>query len=160
MNCMGKTAKLILSIVVSLGVGFIGSFFTSPAIPTWYAGLIKPSFSPPNYLFAPVWTILYILMGISFYLVWQKGLKNEKVRVALTVFAAQFLLNAIWSPIFFGAKNLFWALIVIIFMWIYIVKTILAFRKVSKTASYLLYPYLAWVSFATMLNFSVWFLNK
>jgi tryptophan-rich sensory protein len=157
---MGKTAKLILSIVVSLGVGFIGSFFTSPAIPTWYAGLIKPSFSPPNYLFAPVWTILYILMGISFYLVWQKGLKNEKVRVALTVFAAQFLLNAIWSPIFFGAKNLFWALIVIIFMWIYIVKTILAFRKVSKTASYLLYPYLAWVSFATMLNFSVWFLNK
>ena len=160
MNCMGKTAKLILSIVISLGVGFIGSFFTSPAIPTWYAGLIKPSFSPPNYLFAPVWTILYILMGISFYLVWQKGLKNKKVRAALTVFAAQFLLNAIWSPIFFGAKNLFWALIVIIFMWIYIVKTILAFRKVSKTASYLLYPYLAWVSFATMLNFSVWMLNK
>lgn len=156
---MGKTAKLVISIVICLLAGFLGSLFTTPAIPTWYAGLIKPIFSPPNYLFAPVWTTLYILMGISLYIVWSKK-KDQKVKEALKLFAIQLFLNAIWSPVFFGAKNLFLALIIIIFMWIFILKTILAFAKVDKKASYLLYPYIAWVSFASILNFSVWFLNR
>jgi benzodiazapine receptor len=157
---MGKTAKLLIAIVGCLGIGSIGGIFTTPAIPTWYAFLNKPFFSPPNWIFGPVWTILYILMGISLFLIWQKGVKNKNVREALVIFAIQFALNAIWSPIFFGARNLFLALIVIVFMWIYILKTILAFGKINKTASYLLYPYIAWVSFASILNFSVWILNK
>jgi len=157
---MGKTLKLILSVVVCLLAGSLGTIFTISAIPTWYAGLIKPFFSPPNWLFGPVWTILYILMGVSFFLIWQKGFKDKKVVTALKLFAVQLLLNAIWSPIFFGAKNLFLAFIVIVFMWVFIVKTIFAFKKIDKVASYLLYPYIAWVSFATILNFSVWFLNR
>jgi tryptophan-rich sensory protein len=157
---VNKFGKLILSIGVCLLAGGLGTIFTIPSIPTWYATLIKPSFSPPNYLFGPVWTILYILMGISLYLIWKKGTKTQKVREALMLFGMQLFLNAIWSPIFFGAKNLFLSLIVIIFMWLFILRTILSFRKVDKTASYLLYPYLAWVSFASLLNFSVWMLNK
>lgn len=157
---MGKLPKILLSIILCMAVGILGSMFTAPAIPGWYAGLIKPFFSPPNWLFAPVWTLLYILMGVSLYLVWSKGTKDKKVKSALKVFAIQIILNAIWSPIFFGAKNLFLAFIVIIFMWIYILNTIQAFSKVNKIASYLLYPYLAWVSFASVLNFSVWILNR
>ena len=156
---MSKLPKLLLTILICLSIGFLGSLFTTPAIPTWYAGLIKPSFSPPNYLFGPVWTLLYILMAVSFYLIWSKK-KDKKIKSALKLFGIQLFLNAIWSPVFFGAKNLFLALIIIIFMWIFILKTILAYAKIDKKASYLLYPYLAWVSFATVLNFSVWFLNK
>jgi tryptophan-rich sensory protein len=141
-------------------VGLVGTIFTTPAIPTWYASLVKPNFSPPNYLFGPVWSILYVLMGISVHLIWQKGLKSRKVREAVYTFGVQLILNGIWSPIFFGARNLFLALVVIILMWLFILKTILAFRKINKVASYLLYPYIAWVSFATVLNFSVWFLNR
>jgi tryptophan-rich sensory protein len=157
---MNKLLKYILAIVVCLSVGAVGSIFTISSIPTWYATLAKPSFSPPNYLFGPVWTLLYILMGIAVAIIWQKGLKTKKVRNAVYLFGVQLALNAIWTPIFFGAKNLLLALIVIIFMWIFILKTILAFGKINKTASYLLYPYIAWVSFATILNFSVWFLNR
>lgn len=134
--------------------------FTFSAIPTWYATLNKPVFGPPNYLFAPVWTLLYILMGISLYLVWKKGLKTKIVSDALYLFGIQLILNAIWSPVFFGAKNILLALIIIIAMWIYIVKTISIFGKINKTAAYLLYPYIAWVSFAAILNFSIWLLNK
>lgn len=157
---MNKFIKLIVSIAICLLAGGLGTIFTIPSIPTWYATLVKPSFSPPNYLFGPVWTILYILMGISLYLIWKKGTKTQKVREALMIFGLQLFLNAVWSPIFFGARNLFVALIVIIFMWYFILKTILSFGKINKTASYLLYPYLAWVSFASILNFSVWMLNK
>ena len=157
---MRNSLKLTASILVCLLAGGLGTIFTIPSIPTWYASLNKPVFSPPNYLFGPVWTILYILMGISFFLIWKKGIKNKKVRNAIYVFGIQLALNTIWSPIFFGAKNLLLSLIVIIAMWIYIVKTIGVFSKISKVASYLLYPYLAWVSFASILNFSVWFLNK
>jgi tryptophan-rich sensory protein len=157
---VNKFVKLILSIGVCLLAGGLGTVFTISSIPTWYATLVKPSFSPPNYLFGPVWTILYILMGISLYLIWKKGTKTQKVREALMLFGLQLFLNAIWSPIFFGAKNLFFSLVVIIFMWLFILRTILSFGKINKTASYLLYPYLAWVSFASLLNFSVWMLNK
>jgi len=157
---VNRFGKLVLSIGICLLAGGLGTIFTVSSISTWYATLVKPSFSPPNYLFGPVWTILYILIGISLYLIWKKGTKTQKVREALMLFGLQLFLNAIWSPIFFGAKNLFLSLVVIIFMWLFILRTILSFRKIDKTASYLLYPYLAWVSFASLLNFSVWMLNK
>lgn len=157
---MKNFLKLLGSILICFTAAGLGTLFTTSAIPTWYATLNKPPFSPPNYLFGPVWTILYILMGISLYLIWSKGLKNKKVRDAIYLFGIQLFLNAIWSPVFFGAHNLLLAFVIIVAMWIYIVKTIKAFAKIDKTASYLLYPYLAWVSFASILNFSVWLLNK
>ena len=127
---------------------------------SWYNPLNKPFFTPPSWLFGPAWTVLYILMGVSAYLVWKKGFKKKQIKEALKIFAIQFVLNLSWSPIFFGAKQIFLALIVIIIMWIIIFKTIKVFAKIDKTASYLLYPYILWVSFATILNFSVWLLNK
>lgn len=157
---MGKSFKLISSIAICLLVGSLGSFFTVSAITTWYTYLTKPSFSPPNFVFAPVWTILYILMGISLYLIWNKKVDgNSKIDAAIKLFWIQLALNAIWSPIFFGAKKLFLAFLVIILMWVFIRKTIIAFGEIDRRASRLLYPYLLWVSFATVLNFSIWLLN-
>ena len=127
---------------------------------SWYGTLNKPFFTPPPWLFGPAWTILYVLIGISAHLVWKNGFKKKNVKEALKVFAIQLVLNLSWSPVFFGAKNIFLALIVIIFMLIFIAKTITVFAKINKLSAYLLYPYLAWVSFATILNFSVWLLNK
>jgi tryptophan-rich sensory protein len=157
---MKKVGYPLLFILGCELVGFVGSAFTFSAIKDWYVYLNKPFFSPPNYLFGPVWTILYALMGISAYLIWKKGYKNSKIKSALNLFVIQLALNFIWTPIFFGAKQLLLAFVVIVAMWIYIFKTIKAFGKINKVASYLLYPYLAWVSFASILNFSVWFLNK
>ncbi|OGM83513.1 TspO protein [Candidatus Woesebacteria bacterium RIFOXYC1_FULL_41_14] len=157
---MSKTLKLSASILICLLVGMIGSLITYPAIPTWYAGLVKPIFSPPGWLFGPVWTILYILMGVSLFMVWKKGIKDKKVRLALKFFGIQLFLNGIWSPIFFGLKNPLFAFMVIILMWFFIRKTIIAFAEIDKKASRLLYPYLVWVSFASVLNFSVWLLNR
>jgi benzodiazapine receptor len=155
-----NSLKILVSVLVCLAAGGIGTPFTIQSIPTWYATLNKPAFSPPNYLFGPVWTLLYILMGIALYLIWKKGLKTKKVRNALSLFEIQLVLNLIWSPVFFGLKNILLALGIIIVLWIYILKTILAFAKIDKKASYLLIPYILWVSFAAVLNFSVWVLNK
>lgn len=157
---MSKTLKVILSVVFCMLVGAIGAFFTTPAIPTWYAYLNKPFFSPPNWLFGPVWTILYILMGISFYLIWDSTKKGKNKKEALGNFYVQLILNFIWSPIFFGMKNLGLAFVVIVLMWMFILRTIQSFAKLNKKASYLLYPYIAWVSFASILNLSVWILNR
>ena len=126
----------------------------------WYSTLSKPFFTPPSWIFGPAWTTLYTLMAISAFLVWRKGFKKKQIKNALKLFAIQLFLNAIWSPVFFGAHNLLLALIIIIAMWFYIVKTIKAFAKIDRVASYLLYPYIAWVSFASILNFSLWLLNK
>lgn len=141
-------------------VGIVGSVYTISSIPTWYVHLVKPFFSPPNYLFGPVWTTLYALMGVSIFRILEVKKRDSKVREAINLFWIQLFLNGIWTPIFFGSKRLFLALTVIVFMWVYIVKTIKAFGKIDKLSSYLLYPYIAWVSFATLLNFSIWFLNK
>jgi len=127
---------------------------------SWYNTLIKPFFNPPSWLFGPAWTILYILMAISAYLIWKKGLKKKGVKGALKLFAIQLALNLSWSPIFFGAHEIFLAFVIIVFMIVLIIKTIKAFANIDKTASHLLYPYIAWVSFATILNFSVWILNR
>lgn len=157
---MRNYLKLFAAILICWTAGGLGTIFTSSAIPNWYAYLNKPFFSPPNWVFGPVWSTLYTLMGVSAYLIWKKGFKTQKIRNAIYLFGIQLILNAVWSPVFFGVKNLFLALVIIVFMWIYIYKTIIAFAKINKTASYLLYPYLAWVSFATLLNYSVWMLNR
>lgn len=149
---------LIVSILLCLVAGLAGSIFTISAIPTWYAALIKPPFSPPNYIFGPVWTTLYILMGISLYIIWSSNAKSKKN--AIIIFIVQLVLNAVWSIIFFGLKNPGLAFIELIALWISIFIIILLFRKISKAASYLLYPYIAWVTFAGVLNFSIWMLNR
>lgn len=145
--------KLIFSIILAQSAGLIGTVFTFDAIPTWYATLVRPSFAPPNWLFGPVWTILYTLIGISLYLIWT----NKKG--SLKLFLLHLFLNAIWSPIFFGAKNLGLALLVILVMDITLVVIIRNFYKVNKVAGLILIPYLMWISFATVLNFSFWRLN-
>ena len=151
--------KLFISLAVCLLAGFIGSVFTARAIPTWYATLIKPSFNPPNWVFAPVWTILYILMGLALYLVWRRGLAASGVRLALIFFALQLALNIAWSFIFFNCHSPFYALLEIAALWLSIMLTIGLFYQVSKPAAWLLMPYILWVSFASFLNYMVWRLN-
>jgi len=149
--------KLILSLIIPQLSGIVGSFFTIGAIPTWYKFLNKPSFSPPNWLFGPAWLTLYLLMGIALYLNWTSKKKQAKDNVRL--FFVHLFFNFIWTPIFFGAKNLSLALFVIFIIWLFIIAMIFRFYKVSKTSSYLLIPYLLWVSFASILNLSILLLN-
>lgn len=156
---VSESIKLIFSIGICLFAGVLGSFFTTPAIPTWYATLNKPSFAPPNWLFFPVWTTLFVMMGISLYLVWRKGLEDHQVQNALIIFAVQLILNVLWSVAFFGLRSPLAGLIEISIMWISIAFTIMLFMKVSKTAGILLIPYIIWVSFAAILNFYIWRLN-
>lgn len=139
--------------------GIIGSLFTAASIPTWYATLTRPELSPPNWIFAPVWTTLFALMGIAAFLVWNKGLKRRDVRIALGIFSIQLILNTLWSIIFFGMQNPGAAFIEITFLWVAILATIIAFGKISKVAAWLLVPYILWVSFAAYLNYSFWILN-
>ncbi|MEO0097515.1 MAG: TspO/MBR family protein [candidate division WOR-3 bacterium] len=157
---MGKILKLLLSILICQAAGILGSIFTTPSIPTWYLQLNKPPFTPPNWLFAPAWTTLFLLMGISLYLVWNQGWENKQVKKAILIFAIQLILNIFWSLIFFTLKSLLFAFIEIIILWIAILLTIFNFQKVSKPAAYLLLPYLFWVSFASVLNFSLLILNS
>ena len=154
-----KLSKLIVSIVVCEGVGLISVPLTIGSIPSWYSILHKPFFSPPNWIFGLVWTILYLMMGLSVYLVWTKGLKLKKVRVALLIFLVQLTFNLFWSIIFFGLRSPLFALYDIILLWIAIVITLLNFYKISKLSSYLLIPYLFWVTFAAILNLSIVILN-
>lgn len=156
---MSNTLKLIVSLLLPQIAGGLGAIFTSSKIPGWYSSLIKPSLNPPSWIFGPVWTTLYLLMGVAAFLVWRKGIYSPGVKTALIIFAVQLLLNAAWSPLFFGAQNIGGALLEIIFMWFAILATILYFYPVSKLAALLLLPYLLWVSFATYLNYSLWRLN-
>ena len=151
--------KLIVSIIACQCAGLVGSIFTTPAIPTWYAALQKPAFTPPNWLFGPAWATLYLLMGISAFIVWRRGLDNRQVRGALIVFLIQLVLNALWSVAFFGLRSPLYGVIVIVALWIAILFTILKFFKVSSASGALLLPYILWVSFAAVLNVSVWILN-
>ena len=157
---MKKAAGIIVAIVACELAGIIGSVFTMPAIPGWYAGIAKPSFNPPNWIFGPVWTLLYALMGLAAYLVYEKGFKRPEVKKALTVFAAQLLLNTLWSIVFFGAHRILGAAVVIVLLWALILATILLFYRISKAAAYLLVPYIFWVTFATVLNISLYVLNR
>ncbi len=151
--------KLVASIIICQFAGFIGSIFTRASIPTWYASLNKASFNPPNWVFAPVWTLLFLLMGISAYLVWQQGLENKDVRVSLLIFGIQLVLNVLWTFLFFGQRSPLYAFVEIIILWIAIALTIFFFLQISRTGGLLLLPYLLWVTFAAGLNFSILKLN-
>jgi tryptophan-rich sensory protein len=151
--------KLFISIAITLLVGAIAGYFTTSGVNGWYAVANKPSFNPPNWLFAPVWTALYIMMGIALYLVWSKDTSKDIKQTALVLFGMQLALNFAWSFIFFYAKQPGWAFIEIIMMWVAILLTIWWFGKISPLSAWLLVPYISWVSFASLLNFYIWKLN-
>lgn len=152
-----------LKLAASLGscylAAFIGSIFTTPNIPTWYAALAKPFFAPPNWVFAPVWTAIFTLMGISVYLVWRESPTDPRVKAALAVFVLQLAVNVSWSAAFFGLRSPLAGLAVIAVLWALIALNIQKFRAISRTAGTLLLPYIIWVSFAAVLNFAIWRLN-
>lgn len=156
---MSKIVKLLIAILICQMAGVVGSLFTSPSIPTWYATIKKPGFTPPNSVFGPVWITLFVLMGVSAYLVWDRGLENKNVKIALLVFGIQLALNMLWSFLFFGLHSPLYAFFEIIVLWFAILFTILNFLKVSKPAGLLLVPYIVWVSFAAIINFYIVRLN-
>ena len=150
---------LIGSVLLCNCAGLLGSLFTTTGPGSWYSTLIKPAFNPPAWIFAPVWTLLYILMGISLYLVIMEGMKGRDVRIPLLIFAIQLILNILWSYAFFGLESTFFGLLVIILLWISIVATMILFYPVRKAAAWLLVPYILWVSFATLLTYTIYSLN-
>jgi tryptophan-rich sensory protein len=158
---MNKTVKIIIALIICLAVGYSASTVTRPSVESWYPTLVKPVFNPPNWIFMPMWTLLYILMAVAAGLVWDKiKEQTEEVKKALLFFIIQLTLNAIWSYLFFGLKNPLLALIEIALLWLMIYETYLKFVKINKIAGYLLIPYMAWVAFAAVLNASIWWLNK
>lgn len=157
---VNNIAKLIFALVVCQLAGVVGSIFTTPSIPTWYASLQKPFFTPPSWLFAPVWITLFILMGVSVYLIWVKGVKNKQVKIALLIFGIQLVLNVLWSFLFFGLHSPFYGFIDIVVLWVAIALTILKFFNISRKAGALLLPYIVWVTIAMALNFYIWMLNR
>ena len=152
--------KFIVCLALTFSAAFLGALSTRSAISDWYANLNKPFFTPPDWLFGPVWTLLYLLMALSAFLVWQKGLETPIVRIALALYLLQLILNGLWTPLFFGLKMPLVAFIEIILLWIAIVFTIVASARVSMAAALLLLPYIIWTSFAAALNFSIWLLNR
>lgn len=152
--------KLIISLTAPFVAGGIGSYFTSGAINTWYATLQKPVFNPPNWVFGPVWTLLYILMGISVYLYWIAIARKKRSITGLIIFDIQLILNTLWSLVFFGLKNPLLALVVIVMLLATIFLTIRIFVRENRLAGYLLIPYILWVTFATILNFWIFILNS
>jgi translocator protein len=156
----GRTfGKLCLCIGVSQAAGLLGSVFTVTSVGTWYQQLDQPAVAPPGWVFGPVWTVLYTLMGIAAFLVWERGIKRPGVKAALAAFAVQLVLNALWSVVFFGAQDIGGALLVILALWGMIILTTMLFWRVSRTAGVLMLPYFAWVTFATYLNYVFWVRN-
>ena len=150
---------LVVAIVISETAGIIGSLFTVASVGGWYTTLVRPSLTPPSWVFGPVWTTLYALMGTAAFLVWRYGWREQRVRRALGIFGVQLVLNAVWSIVFFGLQAPQVAFIEIIFLWLAIVATMIFFARVSRAATWLLVPYLLWVSFAAYLNLAIWLLN-
>jgi tryptophan-rich sensory protein len=157
---MKKAFRILVFIVICELAGIIGSVFTASSISGWYATLVKPPFNPPGWIFGPVWTFLYAMMGLAAYLVYENGPGRPEIRKALTVFAIQLIINALWSIVFFGARQILGAVVVIVLLWVMILLTIRLFSRISKAAAYLLVPYLLWVSFASVLNISLYTLNR
>ncbi len=154
-----KFLRLAASIILCQGAGFVGSLFTRQSVSTWYAEIRKPFCTPPSWVFAPAWTILFILMGVSLWLVWEKGLEGRKNKKALVLFFIQLALNIAWSWLFFGLRSPLYALIEITVLWGAIMVTMISFYKISKKAACLLLPYLLWTGFALALNLSIYLLN-
>lgn len=158
---MQKILRIAVVLMTCLVVGYLSGMVTRESITTWYPTLVKPSFNPPNWIFAPVWTILYIMMGVAGGMVWNRMEQDtERVKKAFAFFIIQLALNAIWSLLFFYLHNPFLALIEIVLLWLLIFETYTQFKKIDKVAGMLLIPYLAWVSFAMVLNGSIWWLNR
>lgn len=158
---MNKITKIIVTVAICLAVGYFSGMETRSAILDWYPTLVKPSFTPPNWVFAPVWTLLYIMMGVAAGLVWDRfSFDKGAVKKALVFFIVQLVLNAIWSYLFFGLHNPMLAGLEIILLWLMIYETYFQFTKINKVAGYLLVPYLVWVAFAAVLNASIWWLNR
>jgi tryptophan-rich sensory protein len=158
---MNKIYKILVMVATCLVIGYFSGMVTRSAITTWYPTLVKPSFNPPNWIFAPVWTILYIMMGVAAGLVWDRiGQQKEVVKKALIFFAIQLALNALWSFLFFGLKNPMLSGLEIVILWLMIYETYSKFIKINKIAGYLLVPYILWVSFAGVLNANIWWLNR
>lgn len=179
-DCINKAIKFFISIIICESAGIVGSYFTVTQINGWFRNLNKPFFNPPNWIFGPVWTILFILMGISLYLVWSSGWQPKKEKKSkgvwnkfsekllygswqkiniILIFSTQLILNVLWSVIFFGFHSLSGAFFVLIMLWFAILFTIINFYRVSKVAALLLIPYILWVTFAGILNFSIWIIN-
>ncbi len=154
-----EVPMLIGSILIPFVVGYIGTIVTLSQITTWYSTLSKPWWSPPNWLFGPVWTTLYLLMGIALFLIWREGLHRREVRFAILIFGVQLALNLLWSVVFFSFHALFGSFIIVMLLWLAILANIIAFLIISKWAGLLLVPYIIWVSIASYLNYSVYLLN-
>jgi len=150
---------LVLCIAIPLILGIIGSVFTMPEVGNWYAGLLKPSFNPPAWLFGPVWTLLYILMGVSLWLVIRDGMSSRPVQQAVALFAVQLALNLAWSIIFFGMHLIAVAFIEILILFVFILATTLTFKRINPTAGWLFIPYLCWTAVASVLTGTLWLLN-
>lgn len=177
------TSKLLISLVICTLAGGIGSFFTASSVSTWYATLEKPALNPPSWVFAPVWTILYLMMSFSLFLVWKNNWKIQYPLITkkwgkawnpysqrlwtgswqtanvISIFGIQLGLNTLWSVLFFGMQTPGFAFFELLALWCAIIYTIINFYRISKPAAYLLIPYLLWVSFAGYLNFMIWMLN-
>jgi len=151
---------LAAMIAVVFGVSALGGLFTRSSIPTWYAALKKPSFTPPNWVFGPVWTFLYLSMAVAAWLVWRKTGFQGTAKAAFALFAVQLALNAVWTPVFFGAHRIGAALVVIVFLWAAILATMVSFWRIAPLAGALFLPYQLWVTLATALNFEFWRLNR
>ena len=154
-----QSAALVLCVGVCFAAAAVGAMFTSPNVPGWYANLDKPSWTPPSWVFGPVWSLLYLLMGISLWQVWRKT-GFRAAAMPLTLFGIQLVLNMAWSGLFFGLRNPAAALVEIVLLWCAILATMTAFRQRSAPAGWLMLPYLAWVSFAAALNLAIWNLNR
>jgi benzodiazapine receptor len=154
-----QSAALVLCVGVCFAAAAVGAMFTSPNVPGWYANLDKPSWTPPSWVFGPVWSLLYLLMGISLWQVWRKT-GFRAAAMPLTLFGIQLVLNMAWSGLFFGLRSPGAALVEIVLLWCAILATMIAFRRRSALAGWLMLPYLAWVSFAAALNLAIWNLNR
>lgn len=158
---MNTITRILVVVVTCLAIGYFSGMVTRSAIITWYPTLVKPSFNPPNWIFAPVWSMLYTMMGVAAGLIWNRmDHEKEAVKNALIFFAVQLGLNALWSFLFFGLKNPLLAGVEIIILWLMIYETYTKFAKINSIAGYLFIPYLLWVSFAMVLNGSIWWLNR
>lgn len=156
---MSSYVKLLIAIAIPVLVGGISGFFTVSGVESWYQTIHKPSWNPPNWVFGPVWTTLYVMMGIALWLVWKEDTSRELKMIAFILFGVQLILNFLWSFVFFKLEQPGFAFLEILFMWVAILATIFAFAQVNKTAAWLLVPYISWVSFAAILNFTIWIMN-
>ena len=156
---MNKRLRLLIAILLPVATGILAGLFTASSVKGWYLTLNKPAWNPPSAVFAPVWTTLYILMGIAFYLIWQSPVSASQKKPAILFWSGQLVLNALWSFLFFKKNAIGFALIEISILWIVILITIVLFARISRPAAWLLVPYISWVSFAAILNYAIWKLN-